>query len=257
MSRLIVLVFVMASSLLIAQEMPDSTLFEKHLHIDGSDSLPYLLYRSQRADTADETPALVVFLHGAGERGNDNYSQLRHCVKYFVSDSISNRYSFVLMLPQCPEGRRWAETDWRLPSHQMDSTPSVSMQGVVALIDSMKTSLSIDSNRIYICGISMGGFGVWDALQRCPDRFAAAIAICGGGDPAYASRMKDMPLYIFHGDKDKLVKPIRSRQMYQALRKMHSRDLHYVHYSDLGHFCWDRAFSTPGIFQWFFSKKRQ
>ena len=76
----------------------------------------------------------------------------------------------------------------------------------------------------------MGGFGVWDALQRWPDKFAAAIPVCGGGDPTYANRMKDVPVYIFHG-------------------------LH-VTYPDLAHGCWDEAFSTPGLFQWLFSKKK-
>lgn len=246
-----------ASSLVAqGQSLPDVSLFAGHRHIEASDTLPYLLYRSEKASVSDSLPALVVFLHGAGERGNDNQQQLRHCVRFFLHDTVSRRYPFLLLLPQCPEEQRWVNTDWRLPAHQMEPTPTAQMQGVMAIIDSLKQARAIDPARIYVCGISMGGFGTWDALQRYPEQFAAAIAICGGGDPDYASRLKDIPLYIFHGDKDKLVKPDRSQQMYKALKRLNSKDLHYIHYADLGHFCWDRAFATPGIFQWLFSKQR-
>ncbi len=239
-----------------AQDMPDSTLFTRHQHIDGADTIPYLLYTSDKAASSDTLPALVVFLHGAGERGNDNYQQLRHCVRFFIHDSVSQHYPFLLLLPQCPEDQRWVNTDWRLPAHKMEAEPTAQMRTVKAIIDSLKRAHAIDTSRIYICGISMGGFGTWDALQRYPETFAAAIAICGGGDPAYASRIKNIPLYIFHGERDKLVKPIRSSQMYRALKRLHSKDLHYINYADLGHFCWDKAFSTPGIFQWLFSKQK-
>lgn len=238
-------------------QMPDSALFERHLHVEGADTLPYLLYRSDAAVHGEAQPSLVVFLHGAGERGNDNCQQLRHCVSHFLADTVTARYPFLLLLPQCPENQRWVNTDWRLGSHRMEETPTPQLLSVMILVDSLKNTGAIDSTRSYICGISMGAFGVWDALQRHPETFAAAIAICGGGDPAYASRMKDIPLYIFHGDRDKLVKPLRSRQMYRALKNLHSKDLHYIHYPDLGHLCWDRAFSTPGLFQWLFSKQKQ
>lgn len=238
------------------QSLSDSSLFARHCHIEGSDTLPYLLYRSSKTSSADALPALVVFLHGAGERGNDNCQQLRHCVRFFLDDSVSGRYPFVLLLPQCPENERWVNTDWRLPAHRMEPTPTAQMKGVMAIVDSLKQAHAIDSNRVYISGISMGGFGTWDALQRYPEQFAAAIAVCGGGDPAYASRLKDIPLYIFHGDRDKLVKPDRSQQMYKSLKRLNSKDLHYIRYADLGHLCWDRAFATPGIFQWLFSKQR-
>lgn len=237
-----------------AQDIYDSVLFESRVHIDGNDTMPFLLYRSTGCENQGVTPALVLFLHGAGERGSDNRQQLRHCVRFFMDDTVSRRYPFILLLPQCPENERWVNTDWRLPCHAMEANPTRQMMDVMDIVDSLKNNGAIDSNRVYICGISMGGFGVWDALQRYPGRFAAAIAVCGGGDPAYSGRIKHTPLYIFHGDRDKLVLPIRSRQMYLALRKSHSRDLHYIHYADLGHLCWDRAFSTPGLFHWLFSR---
>lgn len=130
-------------------------------------------------------------------------------------------------------------------------------QTVMHLVDSLIDCEAVDPSRVYISGISMGGFGVWDALQRWPDKFAAAIPICGGGDPAFANRMKDVPVYIFHGLKDPVVAPSRSIQMYEALKAVGSTEAFLVTYPDLAHDCWDEAFSTPGLFQWLFSKNNR
>ena len=231
---------------------PDTTLFESRRYVEGNDTLSYRLYRSVKAESATEAVPLVVFLHGAGERGNDNTQQLLHCIRFFLADSVTSRYPFLLLVPQCPNEKRWVNTDWTLPEHQMEEEPTAQMKAVFSLIDCLNGCGVTDANRVYICGISMGGFGVWDALQRRPETFAAAIAICGGGDPAYAEGMKDTPVYIFHGKKDKLVKPIRSEQMYKALRAVGNTKAVFVSYPEAGHLCWDKAFSTPGIFKWLF-----
>lgn len=236
--------------------LPDTSLFESGRYVEGNDTLPYRLYRSVKAESSTEALPLVVFLHGAGERGNDNAMQLFHCIRFFLEDSITSNYPFLLLVPQCPDEQRWVNTDWRLPEHQMEEEPTAQMKGVFSLIDCLKACGTIDPERIYICGISMGGFGVWDALQRRPETFAAAIAICGGGDPAYADGMKDTPIYVFHGLKDKLVIPQRSEQMAKALRAAGNKQVKYITYSQLGHLCWDKAFSTPGIFHWLFSHKK-
>lgn len=256
-------------------QLPDTTLFEAHLHIEGNDTLPYRLYRSKKAcatlgteatlekdatleaESPNKALPLVVFLHGAGERGNDNTAPLKHCIRYFLDDTITSRYPFLLMVPQCPEGKRWVNTDWSLPEHHMEQEPTTELKSVFALIDSLVESGSVDSTHIYLCGLSMGGFGVWDALQRQPQRFAAAIAICGGGDPTYADAMKDLPIMIFHGMKDPVVMPLRSLRMAHALKQAGNHEAILVTYPDEGHGCWDKAFSTPGIFHWLFNKQKQ
>ena len=243
--------------LLQAQEqLPETSLFEARCHVESNDTLPYRLYRSQKADTMKETMPLVIFLHGAGERGNDNRAQLKHCIKYFLNDTVTNRYPFLLMVPQCPNERRWVNTDWSLPEHTMDSVPTAELHGVMTVLDSLTACGAVDSTRVYICGISMGGYGTWDALQRWPEKFAAAIPICGGGDPAYADRMKDIPIYIFHGLQDGIVMPSRSIQMYDALREVGNEEAILVTYPELAHGCWDEAFSTVGLFGWLFGKKK-
>lgn len=254
---LLLLLALMAGTYLQAQEqLPDISLFESHHHIEGGDTLPYRLYRSEKADTMTEALPLVLFLHGAGERGNDNYMQLKHCIKFFLEDTITSRYPFLLMVPQCPDGKRWVNTDWSQPEHAMDSVPTVELRGVMAVLDSLIDAGAVDSTQVYICGISMGGFGTWDALQRWPEKFAAAIAICGGGDPAYAHAMKAIPIYIFHGLRDDTVMPLRSIQMYNALKDVGDEDAVLVTYPELGHVCWNEAFSTPGLFKWLFGKRR-
>jgi predicted peptidase len=182
--------------------------------------------------------------------------QLKHCIKYFLDDTVTSRYPFMLIVPQCPNDRRWVNTDWSLPEHTMDSVPTAELLGVMAVLDSLVDAGAVDSTQVYICGISMGGFGTWDALQRWPEKFAAAIAICGGGDPAYAEVMKDIPVYIFHGLLDGVVMLSRSIQMYNALKDVGNEDVILVTYPEMGHVCWDAAFSTPGLFGWLFGKKR-
>ena len=247
----------MFGNLLQAQEnLPDTSLFEVHFHIEGNDTLPYRLYRSMAADTMLEPLPLVIFLHGAGERGHDNCVQLKHCVRYFLDDTVTTRYPFLLMVPQCPSEKRWVNTDWSLSGHTMDSVPTTELHGVMAVLDSLVDVGAVDSIRVYICGISMGGFGTWDALQRWPEKFAAAIPICGGGDPACADVMKDIPIYIFHGMHDGVVMPSRSIQMYDALKDAGNREVILVTYPELYHACWNEAFATLGLFRWLFGKKR-
>lgn len=254
---LLILLALMAGIYLQAQEqLPDTSLFASYYHIERNDTLPYRLYRSKKADTMTEALPLVIFLHGAGERGNDNRMQLKHCIKYFLEDTITSLYPFLLMVPQCPNDRRWVNTDWSLSEHTMDSVPTAELFGVMTVLDGLVDVGAVDSTRVYICGISMGGYGTWDALQRWPEKFAAAIAICGGGDPAYAHAMKNIPIYIFHGMLDRAVMPSRSIQMYNALKEVDNEEAILVTYPKLGHLCWDAAFSTPGLFKWLFGKRR-
>ena len=153
---LILFLALMASTYLQAQEqLPDISLFESHHNIEGNDTLPYRLYRSQKADSMTEALPLVIFLHGAGERGNDNCMQLKHCIKYFLDDTVTSRYPFLLMAPQCPNGKRWVNTDWSQSEHKMDSVPTTELHSVMTVLDSLITCKAVDASRVYICGISM------------------------------------------------------------------------------------------------------
>ncbi|MBO4645824.1 MAG: dienelactone hydrolase family protein [Bacteroidales bacterium] len=239
----------------VSKGQDDSLLFRGDTLLVQGDTLPYLLYNFDTSDDKVELP-LVIFLHGAGERGDDNQLQLRHCVRYFMQDTIRDKFNFRMLIPQCGSAYRWAETDWTLPSHTMEATPSHPMSALMYLIDSLIATHRVDTCRIYAVGISMGGFGVWDLMQRRPNLLAAAVPICGGGDPSFAMQLTSVPIRIFHGKRDRLVMPSRSVQMYEAIRSCGGEQVSLELFDDLGHACWNRPFEQCGIIGWLFSQRK-
>lgn len=211
--------------------------------------LPYRLFKPK----AEGTHPLVVFLHGAGERGDDNAAQLKNCVKHLLKQQ--EKQPFFLVAPQCPKDRRWVEVNWGAPSHAMPEQPSEPMGRLLGLLATLEKELGHDRTRVYVTGLSMGGFGTWDLLCRRPDLFAAAVPICGGGDEAQAPRIAKIPQWIFHGDKDTVVKTARSRAMVEALKKAGGEPI-YTEYPGVAHNSWDRAYADPKLWDWLFAQKR-
>jgi predicted peptidase len=192
--------------------------FEKREFTDASgDKLLYRLLKPEGYDPNQKYP-LVVFLHGAGERGSDNTTQLVHGMADFASDKIMEKYPAIVIAPQCPDGKQWVEVPWTVDEHQMPKEPSRPLAQTLELMTALQKEFSIDRDRLYITGLSMGGFGVWDAIQRQPELFAATAPVCGGGDVALAKRIKDVPTWAFHGDQDGVVKVRRSRDMIAAMK---------------------------------------
>ena len=227
--------------------------FEKHTYIPKEgDSLLYRLMRPLNNDESQKY-ALVLFLHGAGERGNDNSLQLTNGVNNFASNLNRKLFPCYVVVPQCEKGYRWVETDWKLPSHTMPDTPSVYLNYTIKLIDSLIKNLNIDPKRIYITGISMGGFGTWDAISRWPKKFAAAVPVCGGADTSKAGIIKDIPIWAFHGEKDQVVLTSRSRNMIQALKKAGGNPK-YTEYPELGHNIWGKVYTNQDLLIWLFSQ---
>ncbi len=200
-----------------------------------------------------ETYPLVIFLHGAGERGDDNAKQLVHVAQELATDAMQSRHPCFVVAPQAPNETRWVEVDWGLESHKMPTKPSMPLAATFELLGQLKKDLPIDANRVYICGLSMGGFGVWDALQRQPEEFAAAVSICGGGDPALAKKFVNVPVWAFHGDADGAVKVNRSREMVQAHRKLGGSAM-YTEYPGVGHNSWDVTAENRLVWDWLFSQ---
>ena len=201
---------------------------------------------------------LMVFLHGAGERGDDNEAQLMHIAPIFAKDSIRKVHPSYVIFPQCPEDDRWGaieegEGRWIADATKEATTP---MEGVMALIDQLITDLPIDTNRIYISGLSMGGYGTYDILSRRPNTFAAAVSICGGGDINAVSRYAHVPMKIFHGTKDSVVPVQFSRDMYKALKGASAANVEYIEYPEGTHNVWDKAYAEPTILDWIYSQKK-
>lgn len=232
-----------------------ATTVEADTLIIGTDSLPYLLYTNCYPDENEPLP-LIIFFHGAGERGRDNQRQLIHSGEYFLADSIRERYSYRFFVPQCPVTDRWVNTDWKLPEHTMPVEPTTPMRMVNLLIDSLIDAKVVDLDCIYAAGLSMGGFGVWDLLQRRPELCAAAVPMCGGGDPAFAPRLTNIALRIYHGALDKAVMPQRSQQMYDAIVKAGGKKAQFTMYPDIAHPCWDRPFQNEATIDWLFLQKK-
>lgn len=227
--------------------------FEKKLFISGtSDTLPYRLLKPSAMDTSKKYP-IVLFLHGAGERGNDNSSQLKNGAMNFASSLNKKIFPCYVIAPQCANGYRWVEVDWKLPSHVQPEKPSVYLSRTMLLLDSLSKVLNIDTSRIYITGLSMGGFGTWDAISRWPEKFAAAVPVCGGGDTSKAELIKNIPIWAFHGGADKVVMTSRSRDMIAAIKK-EGGDPKYTEYPNTGHNAWTNTYGNIEMLQWLFSQ---
>jgi predicted peptidase len=230
--------------------------FEKHVHEDAAGArLPYRLLKPKEIEEGQKYP-LVVFLHGAGERGDDNTRQLVHGMGDYASDELMKKHPAFVVAPQCPEEKQWVEVPWSADSHKLPEKPSQPLRQTLELIDRLVKEQPIDENRIYITGLSMGGFGVWDALARRPKLFAAAAPICSGGDPATAERIKHVPVWAFHGDQDNAVKVQRSREMIDALKRA-GGEPKYTEYEGVGHNSWTATYSNREFHDWLFAQQRE
>ncbi|QDT35208.1 putative hydrolase [Thalassoglobus polymorphus] len=216
--------------------------------------LGYRMLSPKKVESGKKYP-LVLFLHGAGERGDDNKKQLVHVAQELATDEMQARHSCFVIAPQAPNETRWVEVDWGLDAHKMPKTPSVPMAATFELLEQLKKDLPVDVDRIYICGLSMGGYGTWDAVQRHPELFAGAISICGGGDPAYAEQIANVPVWAFHGDADTAVKVHRSREMVNAVRKAGGEAI-YTEYAGVGHNSWAVTAANRLVWDWLFAQKK-
>jgi predicted peptidase len=233
------------------------TWFERRLFVGKRGSkLPYRLLRPSNVEAGRRYP-LVVFLHGAGERGSDNNAQLRWCVKEFAKAEVRVKHPCFVAAPQCPKGAKWVDTPWDATrAFPMPTEPSPPMRSLMALFDRLERELPIDPERIYVGGLSMGGYGTWDLLARRPKRFAAAFPICGGGDPAAAKTHAQVPIWVFHGADDAVVPVARSQEMVDALKSANAPSVRFSNYPGVGHHSWLDAFREPGLFDWLFGQRR-
>ncbi len=239
--------------------------FEKKVYIGNSDTLPYNLlipkdfansFNDGREKVLEEKRyPLVLFLHGAGERGTDNEKQIIHIKKLFSDPENRAKYQAFVVAPQCPEGKKWVEVDWSAKSHTISAEPSWAMSNTIDLVEDIIEHYPIDTTRIYVTGLSMGGYGTWDIISRYPDKFAAAIAICGGGDEKMAQKIKNIPIWAFHGSNDKVVPVSRSRNMVNAI-KLAGGIPKYTEYKGVGHGSWVKAYNEKNLLDWLFEQKK-
>ena len=179
---------------------------------------------------------LVVFLHGAGERGNELELLKKHGPpKVAMKD---HGFPFILAAPQCPPDRWWDPDE------------------VIALTRHLTKTLQVDPRRIHLTGISMGGFGTWACLAKEPELYASGVPICGGGDPNNAAILKSIPIWAFHGEKDDAVPVAKTREMEEAILKSGGAKFRFTYYPDQAHESWTEAYANPALFAWMMLQTR-
>ncbi|RLQ96626.1 carboxylesterase family protein [Falsibacillus albus] len=215
--------------------------FQKDIQILKNVKLNYLLHVPKDYETSTQTYPLVLFLHGAGERGSDIEIVKRNGPPKLAED---HDFPFILVSPQCPlEVERYS--NWLL--HE---------EAVMALLDETISKFRIDESRIYLTGLSMGGYGTWEIGKKHADQFAAIAPICGGGSSDGMEALKDVPVWAFHGAKDDIVPIEESEQLVNELRQK-GGNIEFTVYPEAGHDSWTETYSNPKFFEWLLSHSKK
>jgi predicted peptidase len=260
MKRLLLVIFVTVFSVtsLLAQ---DKSLYQKALFIMGADTLPYRLLLPKNYDAAKKYP-LIYVLHGAGERGSDNEAQLVHGATLFLKEAVRDNYPAIVVFPQCPSKSFWSNVQFSVDSagfrdfkFQAGGDPTIAMILAQGLLKKLLKDYPINKKQVYVGGLSMGGMGTFEIVNRNPKLFAAAFPICGGAAPETATQLTAVKWWVFHGDKDAVVPPNCSQVMVDALRA-NKADVKYSLYPGVNHNSWDNAFAEPELLPWLFSIKK-
>ena len=233
-----------------ASDQPEARVYT---NADGG-KLPYLLLKPRNYDPGKHYP-LVMFYHGAGERGDDNHNQWKNGVQVFSFPENREKFPCFVIAPQCPNEKKWVDVAWDAESEVQPAGPGEQLKLSLEILDKVQKEFSIDSHRLYVMGLSMGGYATWDVTTRRPDMFAAAVPICGGGDEKQAGKIKDVPIWAFHGGADPVVKTLRTRNMVAAVKEAGGNPK-YTEYPGVGHDSWTQAFKEPELLPWLFAQKR-
>jgi predicted peptidase len=214
------------------------------------EKMPYRLFTPQPLDSAVKYP-LVLWLHGIDDVGSDNLKQISDQnfsgPNVWVRPAAQAKYPCFVLAPQCPFGQVWATPFTR--------SPTGALKRVVEIVDSLGKSLPIDADRIYVVGQSLGGFGTWALITTYPDKYAAAVPVCGGGNATKAAAIAKFPIWAFHDIDDPIVLVFESRAMISAIRKAGGNP-RYTEFKSGLHNAWDRAFNEPELADWLFAQKR-
>ncbi|WP_145093547.1 carboxylesterase family protein [Rosistilla carotiformis] len=225
---------------------------------DKQQPLAYRLVSPAKIEPGTKYP-LVLFLHGAGERGEDNARQLKYFPEQMAKDAQREKYPCFVLAAQCPAGKQWVNVPWGdRVSSRLPAEPSEPMQGVISMLRQTLDEQPVDRSRVYLTGLSMGRYGSWDLASRYPEWFAAAIIVCGGGDEQQAARLTGLPIRVFHGGADTVVPTERSRSMVQAIQDAGGSQIEYFELPGVGHNSWTHAYSdAAGAIDWMFTQVRQ
>lgn len=262
MKALLTFCIILSMMPLTAQQILDQTLerFTAETFSFEGKEFPYRVLYPKDFDASKSYP-LHLFLHGAGERGSDNKAQLTHGSELFIK--MSEQYPAIVIFPQCPKDDYWADVIIDRSETQNVFTfpkkpqPTWAMRAVLSLLDSTISNSYVDTSKIYVGGLSMGGMGTFELLHLRPNTFAAATAICGGGYPANVSNWAtSTPAWIFHGEVDPVVPVIYSQLMVEALLQEGATPRISL-YPGVQHDSWTPAFAEPDLFSWIYAQSKK
>ncbi|NAY93282.1 phospholipase [Muricauda sp. JGD-17] len=238
----------------------DFTKYEKKEFVAAGKTLPYRILLPQNFQSNKRYP-VVLFLHGSGERGYDNQAQLTHGASLFLKEKLREKYPAIVVFPQCSVNSSWSKIDVNgdFPNREFifyeDAEPTSDMILLEGLLKQIGKTYKVDKRRIYVGGLSMGGFGTFELVRRNPKLFAAAFPICGGANPRISDQLKKLDWWVFHGAADKVVPEKCSGQMVEAMKEK-GINVKYSVYPGVGHNSWDNAFAEPELLPWLFSKSK-
>lgn len=259
MKNILVLFLSLLALPMLAQDL---SLFEKREFTNKQgESLPYRILYPKDYDAGKQYP-LVLFLHGAGERGNDNEKQLVHGVKVFLEPEYRGEFPAIVIAPQCPAESYWGSVKFERTKYPLDLDfnydydITFGLRMAMELTKYVMKTEGVDKDRVYITGLSMGGMGTFEAVYRYPKRFAAAVAVCGGADvTAYRKKHAKVPFRLYHGAVDGVVAVDHSRDMFARLKALQG-DVSYQEYSGVNHNSWENAYAEPDLLPWLFAQNR-
>ena len=232
--------------------------YQAATYLQKEESLPYRLLLPEDYDIKKKYP-LLVFLHGAGERGDDNELQLTHGSDQFLTPAFRKQYPAIIVFPQCPKDAYWATILSReVPlkfSYSKRPKKNPTLDLVEGMLKEVLSNYAIDQSRIYVGGLSMGAMGTFELVYRNPKLFAAAFAICGGANPKIARKIRRPMWRIDHGEADSVVPFTLSKQMVAALKKKKAL-VSFNRYPGVNHNSWDKVFADPSFLPWLFSQSK-
>ncbi|MDB4113574.1 prolyl oligopeptidase family serine peptidase [Flavobacteriaceae bacterium] len=247
---LLIIVFLMFSN----SNSQDLELFEKETFEFEKETLSYRILKPLNYNSNKQYP-VHLFLHGAGERGNDNDSQLVHGGKLFLKKENREQYNSWVIFPQAQKDDWWGYKDPYKFDYNVKESKAMSL--VVKLMDDFTQRKDVDPNKVFVSGLSMGGMGTFVILNLRPEMFAAATPICGDGDPSLVSNYsKKVPVWIFHGSDDTVVSPKKSLKMAKAIIE-NGGSPKITFYENVGHDSWNNAFAEKDFLKWIHSKSKK
>jgi predicted peptidase len=218
--------------------------------------LPFRYFTPE--NQTDKLP-MVIYLHGAAERGSDNLKQINTDALIWIDQQVQEKHPCYVIIPQCPKGKYWVNIERKFPftHYQQDQIPvNKQTKALLEIIDHFIKNYPVDPSRIYLAGFSMGSAGAWDLITRYPEKFAASINMAGTCDPSKAGKAVSVPIRAFNGAEDEIMPPELNSAMCDAIKKL-GGDCELMVFEGVDHVCTDHAYQTPGLFDWLFSQMKK